>query len=56
MTKGMPEKPIGSLTPLSDPENVQLEATEQQDTESIEYAYALLSRSPLPAVTTEDEI
>lgn len=51
----MPVQPIGGLTPLTDETNVQLEEVEG-DTESLEYAYALLARSPLPAVTTEDEI
>lgn len=51
----MPEKPIGQQTPLSDLENVQLTEVEG-DTESLEYAYALLASSPLPAVATEDEI
>lgn len=59
MTEMMPEQPIGNeKTALSDPENVQLERLpdEEQDSESLEYAYALLARSPLPAVATDDVV
>lgn len=55
----MTERPIGpELTPLSDPANVQLETLpdSEQDTETLEFAYALLAGSPLPAVTTPDEV
>lgn len=51
----MEEQNVEGLTPLSDPNNVKMERVEG-DEESLEYAYALLARSPLPAVTTEDII
>lgn len=52
----MPEQPIGSPSPLSDQANVQMDKVDKQDDESLEYAYALLARSPLPAVDVAEEI
>lgn len=55
MSTSIPEQPFGDLSPLQDTENVKMERVEQ-DEESLEYVYALLASSPLPAVSVEEEL
>ena len=56
MSTNVPENDSG-LGPVNDLTNVQVDTLpdSEQTTESLEYAYALLARSPLPAVSTPDE-
>lgn len=52
----MPITPVGGLTPLTDMSNAVFEEVKTDDRASLEYAYALLSGTPLPAVDVPEEI